>query len=215
MCACVFLRTCAQLMECVTLCAMKRMTKWTSLWVCVYFSGCLIHQIQLKPVNRHPSIPQNVAKINPENKNIFPLPPGLHLLHWPTSGAGRAPFRTSSSLHSGNRSTCPKSQPMPLTACDGAENIFPSLWLWWISRCINHKKKEMSVGGKQRFVKERVCALIAEPKPLMKWACFFNFRRNQRVTINCLQRLNPISKTITSPQPFMQTSNSDPDKKKS
>lgn len=52
------------------------------------------------------------------------------------------PIRIFSSRRSALRSTCPKSQPLPLTACDGAENIFPSFWLWWISQSINHTTKE-------------------------------------------------------------------------
>lgn len=196
-------------MEWITPCAIKRMTKCVSLWVCVYFPRCLIHHVQLKPVNQHRSTPppQTRRKINLENKKVFPLPPGPSHSPLTRVGSGPGSTRTSSSLHSGNRSTCPKSQPMPLTACDGAENIFPSLWLWRISQRINQTTKERK---KVVWVEKRVCvcALIPEPKSLMKWTRFSIFRRNHRLSINYLQRLNPTSTATTSPQHFTQLNNS-------
>lgn len=95
--------------------------------VCVYFLNCLIHQVELKPGNRHPSALHHTQKqtlVRCENLSTrfraftFSADP---------CRSEPGPVRNASSPHSGHRSTRTKSHVSVLTACDGAENIFPSL----------------------------------------------------------------------------------------
>lgn len=119
-------------------------------------------------------------------------------------------IRILSSLRSALRSTCPKSQPLPLTACDGAENIFPSFWLWWISQSINHTTKEKKKAvwnynsGTKWLVKAEGVCFNSEPKSLMKCSSFTykKKKKNHQNTVNDLQRLKLIFKMTTSPTLF-------------
>ncbi len=123
--------------------------------VCVSVSVCLFSKMfdpscsieTHKPVYLHPPTHR---KINLENQENLSTSSRAFSFSTDPCRSGPGSIRTSSSLHSSSRSTCPKSQPLPLTACDGAENIFPSLWLWQISQRINHATKESCLGIQQR-----------------------------------------------------------------
>lgn len=167
-------------------CAIKPMTKCGSLWLPVYFPRCLIHRVPLKPWKptpppHPPSISQQVGKINFEKEGSRSTSSQrLHVLRWPMTEADQAgrkplpPLTAATGPHALNYGSC------PLTACDGAENIFPSLWLWPINHHINHATTGSCLPGNTGVAHLNKCEYFTNST--MKRSCVLNSRPNDRLT---------------------------------
>lgn len=124
----------------------------------VYFLNCLIHQVEVKPGNRHPSALHHTQKQTLARcETLSALVRAFTFAALTHVEANQVQFETLPPLTAATDPHALNHTSPVLTACDGAENIFPSLWLGWIGRRINHNAKQRNP-SENKLVAQEKCA---------------------------------------------------------